>query len=916
MFLFTDIEGSTRRWEADPETMRVELAAHDDVLRSMVEAHGGWLFKHTGDGVCAAFSGAGDAVAAAVDAQRRLGLPVRMGVGTGSAELRGEDYVGSALNRTARVMAVGHGGQILVAASTAALLDGVDLVDLGEHRLRDLSGAYRLFQVRAEGLGERFPPLGTLDAVPGNLPVLGTSFIGRDVEVKELSELVRAHRLATLTGVGGVGKTRLAVQVAAELTGDFPDGLWLVELAPVGDPAAVPDAVASELGITAQAGRSVTDSIAQALSGRNLLIVLDNCEHVLDAAADLVDAVLAGTSTVKVIATSREGLRVGAEHLWPVPSLDLEGGSTSAAVELFVERAHAVNPRFELGGAAEAVEEICRRLDGIALAIELAAARMVSMSPMEVLERLQDRFRLLAGSRRGLERHQTLRHAVGWSYDLLDDSERTLLNVCSVFADGFDLAAAAHLSDSTDEYAVLDVLDSLVRKSLVTAQQTGGRTRYGLLETIRQFAEDQLGATGSIEQMRDRHATYYAEQAVAHWGLWDGIQQRVALDWLDAELANLRVGFRWATDRGQLATAAAIAAHATMLGWALQRFEPVGWAEELLPAAIVADLVQLPRLYAAASVCTITGRPDDALGHAESAVRLAADPRYDPFPGGWSSYWAAVAEAIAGRYERALEICAHLAAQSGLAGVWGLCGQTQLLAVLGGRYGDATVIAEETVAAARVRANPTSWPMRCTRAGSRTPRPNPPGRWPSWVRDSPTPASIDSPSGRRTSPSKQPSSRRCMATMTGPSPSTTAPSVRSTSPPMRRTWPSRSPTSPCSSTGSNAPTSPPSSTAPPPTAARPSPAAVPPRSAISALPSATSDSSVASPPGRAWSSPTQCTTPDTRSTSRAKSSGPTGPSRRCDVARFSAGRRSDGARPPARGRGRGRPGGPARCARR
>ena len=285
-FLFTDIEGSTRRWEADPDAMRVALAAHDAVLRAAVEGRGGWLFKHTGDGVCAAFSSARAAVDAAVDGQRGLGLPVRMGIATGEAEQRGEDYFGPALNRAARVMAVGHGGQILVAQSTAALLDEVGLADLGEHRLRDLSGAHRLFQVRAEGRRESFPALRTVDAVPGNLPVLATSFVGRDTEVKELCELVRAHRMVTLTGVGGVGKTRLALQVAAELTGEFLDGVWLLELAPVGDPGAVPDVVATTLGITPQAAMSVTAAIAQALVGRHLALVVDNCEHVLDAAAD------------------------------------------------------------------------------------------------------------------------------------------------------------------------------------------------------------------------------------------------------------------------------------------------------------------------------------------------------------------------------------------------------------------------------------------------------------------------------------------------------------------------------------------------------------------------------------------------------------------------------------------------------
>ena len=255
-FLFTDIEGSTRRWEADPEAMRAALAAHDECCARRSTAHGGWLFKHTGDGVCAAFAPARRRASTAAVAGAAAGsaLPVRMGVATGEAEERDGDYFGPALNRAARVMAAGHGGQILVAASTAALVHGVELIDLGEHRLRDLSGVEHLFQVRADGLASTFAPLRTLDAVPGNLPVQLTSFVGRDVEVKELIELVRAHRLVTLTGVGGVGKTRLAVQVAAELVAEFPDGVWLVELAPVGDPAAVPDAVATALGITPQAG--------------------------------------------------------------------------------------------------------------------------------------------------------------------------------------------------------------------------------------------------------------------------------------------------------------------------------------------------------------------------------------------------------------------------------------------------------------------------------------------------------------------------------------------------------------------------------------------------------------------------------------------------------------------------------------
>jgi predicted ATPase len=396
-----------------------------------------------------------------------------------------------------------------------------------------------------------------------------------------------------LTGAGGVGKTRLALQVAAELVGEFGDGVWLIELAPVGDPAAVADAAATVLGITPHAGVTVAGAVAGALAGRRLLVVLDNCEHVLDAAAGLVETILARTASVRVMATSREGLRVAVEQVWPVPSLDLAGGANSAAVALFVERAGAVVPGFGLGDPADAaaVVEICQRLDGMALAIELAAARTVGMSPQEVRDRLGDRFRLLSGSRRGLARHQTLRQAVGWSYDLLDDDERSVLTRGAVFVAGFDLAGAVAVCDGEgwDGYGLLDVLDALVRKSLVV-ERVGGHARYGLLETIRQFAEEQLAATGTIGQIRDRHARYFAPRAVAYWGMWDGPGQRVALDWVEVELFNLRAGFRWAADQDDLATAAAIAAHTAMLGHTLQRYEPAGWAEEILEAARAAEL--------------------------------------------------------------------------------------------------------------------------------------------------------------------------------------------------------------------------------------------------------------------------------------------------------------------------------------
>jgi class 3 adenylate cyclase len=284
-FLFTDVEGSTRRWEADADAMRAAMAAHDEVLRSAIEAHGGWLFKHTGDGVCVAFASPRSAVDAAIAAQRKLELPVRIGIATGEAELRDGDYFGAVLNRAARVMAAGHGGQILLAESTASLLSAVDLADLGPRRLRDLPTPVQVFQVQAAGLRTEFPPLRTLDPSPGNLRPQTTSFIGRESELDEVQAAVKAHRLVTLTGVGGVGKTRLAIEVAERLHDEFPDGVWFFELAAVTDPAAIPDAVASVLGITQQAGKSVTESAASALEGRSRLLVFDNCEHVVDSVA-------------------------------------------------------------------------------------------------------------------------------------------------------------------------------------------------------------------------------------------------------------------------------------------------------------------------------------------------------------------------------------------------------------------------------------------------------------------------------------------------------------------------------------------------------------------------------------------------------------------------------------------------------
>jgi predicted ATPase/class 3 adenylate cyclase len=633
-FLFTDVEGSTRRWETDADAMRAALLAHDDVLRTAIEGHGGFMFKHTGDGVCAAFASPRCAVDAAVAAQRELELPVRMGIATGEAELREGDYFGAVLNRAARVMAAGHGGQILLAESTAGLLSGVDLIDLGPRRLRDLPTAVGVFQVRAAGLQADFPALRALDVSPGNLRPATTSFIGRESEVAELQAAVKAHRLMTLTGVGGVGKTRLAVEVAARLADEFPDGVWFFDLAAVADPAAVPDAVAAVLGIIQQPGKSVSESVAAALEGRVRLLVFDNCEHILDAAAGLVEAILAASATVTILATSREGVGVSDEQLWRVPSLEVNSGIESAAVNLFVDRAHSVVSDFSLAqpGEADAVVEICGRLDGIPLAIELAASRMASMTASDVRDRLDQRFRLLVGSRRGLARHQTLRHAVAWSYDLLDDGEKVLLERCSVFAGGFDLESACVVAGfDQDEFEVLNLLDALVRKSLLVADRSSGHARFSMLETIRQFAEEQLVARGEASEVRAAHSRYFAGREADIMALWDSPRQREAYDWFTIEFPNLRTAFRWAADHGDLDAAAAIATYAWLLGVLVDNYEPIPWAEELIEPARAVDHPRLAFLYVLASLCWVVGRIEEAVGYADAGQTVIGSGGEVPF---------------------------------------------------------------------------------------------------------------------------------------------------------------------------------------------------------------------------------------------------------------------------------------------
>jgi predicted ATPase/class 3 adenylate cyclase len=573
-FLFTDIEGSTRLWEDHRDAMKDSLARHDAILRDSVEGNGGVVFSNMGDGVAAAFGSAPDALRAVLDAQHRLGdeawgttgpLRVRMGLHTDEGLLRAQgEYVNRPLNRCARLMAVGHGGQVLLSDATATvagdgLPEGVGLVDLGEHRLRDLGTPMRVFQLAHPDLVAEFPPLRSLDALPGNLPRQTTTFVGRDEDIANLAGFLRDRSLVTLTGVGGVGKTRLAIQVAAELVPDFPDGAWLCELASVSDPDAVWDTLAASLGVHPSPTRSLEDSVLEYLAPKRLLLVFDNCEHLLDSAAQVVDRIGKGCPHVVVLATSREGLAVAGEQMVAVRSLGLPGAGDSLdvlsgvdAVRLFVDRAHDAKSDFVLTDRnADAVAQLCHRLDGIPLAIELAAARVRSLTPEDLVARLDQRFKLLTrGSRAALERHQTLRNTIDWSYDLLGDTEREALNRLSVFAGGADLAAAEAVvsGGALDELDVADVLSQLVDKSLVNVDEHDDGQRYRLLESIRQYGQERLEATGDAAEVRRRHADHYVARAEAAGPRLRGRDQVASNNEITRDNDNFRAVLDWSIE--------------------------------------------------------------------------------------------------------------------------------------------------------------------------------------------------------------------------------------------------------------------------------------------------------------------------------------------------------------------------------
>ena len=656
-FLFTDIERSSELWEMHPQAMARALAQHDDLLRSVFEEHGGHVFKTVGDAFCVSYPNTRAAIGAAVAAQRGLAsaaweetgpLRVRMAVHAGEAEQRDHDYFGPTLNRVARVLGVGHGGQTLLSAVAAesvraTLPPEISLRDLGERRLKDLSQPEHIFQLVIQDLPDNFPPLRSLEVLPNNLPAQVTSFVGREREMAEVRRLSGTTRLLTLTGPGGTGKTRLSLQVAAELLDQFPHGVWLVELSTVADPALISDAVISAVGIREEPNRPPLTTLVDALRGRTLLVVLDNCEHLISGCAQVAAAILRNCPDVKIIASSREPLSIEGETIWGVsplsvpdfrrnePVLDWEQIAKLEAVQLFVDRAAAVRPEFRLTEENSAViARICWRLDGIPLALELAAARVKLLPLAQILDRLDNRFRLLTGgSRAALPRQQTLGALIDWSYDLLSEPERILLRRLSVFVAGrtLEMAEAVCADDDLPRSDIFDLLNSLADKSLLVVETSPtGETRYTMLESIWDYADDRLTQHGENERFRQRHLDFFTKFAEAVEPHLFVAEQKAWLEKLAVEHMNLNRALSTSLEKPETVELGMRLAGALTRYWEVRSYLTEGYDqfEELFAKAndSMPPGIRAKAELGAGRLSWCQDRDEDALRHYQAASSI------------------------------------------------------------------------------------------------------------------------------------------------------------------------------------------------------------------------------------------------------------------------------------------------------
>ncbi len=730
-FVFTDVEASTRLLHELGEGYSAVLAEHRRILREAFARHGGVEVDTQGDAFFVAFARASGAVEAAVEAQRALGdgpVRVRMGIHTGEPIRTEEGYVGMDVHRAARIAAAGHGAQVLLSQSTRELLRHesvpmASLRDLGSQRLKDLDEPERLYQVLAPGLVREFPPLRSLGTHRGNLPVQMSSFVGRKDELAVVTKALEEARLVTLTGVGGVGKTRLAIQAAGEIEPRFEDGAWLIELAPVREPDAVAEMVAATFGLAARPGSTVTETLVEFLRAKRLLMVLDNCEHVLDVTAKLARTLVHECSKLALLTTSREALGIEGEHVVGVPSLpspnadaDPDAVARSDAVRLFADRSRAVKPGFEVTAAnATAVTELCQRLDGIPLALELAAARAAVLSPHELASRLDQRFRVLTAGRRGVtERHQTLRSAIDWSYELLSQPEQRLLGRLAVFAGGCSLPAVEAICSGgvVETDAVLSLVANLVARSLVVADEQNGETRYRLLETIREYADDRLESAGDIEEIHQRHARYYATWAEA---ASQGLRGPDEAGWtrkVASEHENLRAAMAHALDTDDADVALRLLAAAKLIP---MYFLPVtavlsAAAERALELSGARDhSLSIAALVQAATSAWSRGDFERTQRFCEEAS--AAERRLGTRPDVYILGVRAFAEIGAGRIEDAIEVWSQcLPVDRANGDTLELAGDLSMLAYYRALNGDCdAAIAEATEGLAQARrcGNPT-----------------------------------------------------------------------------------------------------------------------------------------------------------------------------------------------------------------